>query len=63
MRLHQERSCARTEIERQVDAMILHDPELHARLVLMRHREMIVQRLVNQTKIVNLEHRLPAGWR
>jgi hypothetical protein len=49
--------AVRPELEYQVDQMICAQP-LPDRLVLMRHREQILERVIIVNKIANLEHRL-----
>jgi hypothetical protein len=46
------------DIERQVDAHILAEPDLQDRLLLMRHRQLIVGKLVDLTAIVDLQRRV-----
>ena len=48
----------RPELEHQVDQMILQEPDLQDRLLLMRHRDKIVRAYATQVRIANLEHRL-----
>jgi hypothetical protein len=45
-------------LEEEVDAMILAEPELENRLVLMRHRQQIVRTYVEAVRRRNLEYRL-----
>ena len=47
----------RPELEYQVDQMICAQP-LADRLVLMRHREQILERVITMNRIRNLEYRL-----
>lgn len=49
---------ARADIEHQVDAHILAEPDLQDRLLLMRHRQLIVGKLVDLTAIVDLQRRV-----
>jgi hypothetical protein len=49
---------ARPEIERQLDELIATLPNPRARQALAAQRKEIAERLVDQSKIRNLEHRL-----
>jgi hypothetical protein len=48
----------RPVLEHQVDTMILAQAELEDRLMLMRHRDRIIDKLADLTAIANLRHRL-----
>jgi hypothetical protein len=49
---------ARPEIERQLDELIATEPDPRARQALVAHRKEIAERLVDQSRIRNLERRL-----
>jgi hypothetical protein len=48
----------RPELAHQVDTMILAQAELQDRLLLMRHRDRIIDKLTDLTAIANLRYRL-----
>jgi hypothetical protein len=52
------REYARAEIERDVDETILREPDLQDRLMLMRNRARIVDKLLDLTIIANLQYQL-----
>jgi hypothetical protein len=52
------RELARVEIERDVDQTILREPDLADRLMLMRNRHRIIDKLLDLTIIANLQYQL-----
>jgi hypothetical protein len=46
------------EIEYAIDQQILAEPDLQDRLLLMRHRKLLIDKAVDRCRIANLEHRL-----
>jgi hypothetical protein len=46
------------EFERQVDAMILQQPDIEARMMMMRHRGRILDKMRDVTRIANLQARV-----